>query len=111
MPRDPRPDDLARAAAGEPPEPLGTEAETVGAVKYWRDTKGYGAIASAATAPWDIWCHFSAIEGTGYKELVPGEPVAVRYYRANQESFRYLALTVRRLTTESGKVGASPGAG
>lgn len=105
MPRDPRPDDLARAAAGEPPEPLYTVAETVGTVKYWRDDKGYGAIASEATAPWDIWCHFSAIEGSGFKELTPGERVHVDYYRANQESFRYLAERVRRLETGVGEGG------
>jgi cold shock CspA family protein len=97
MPRDPRPDDRARAAAGEPPELLNTEADTVGTVKYWREDKGYGAIASEATAPWDIWCHFSAVEMTGYKALVPGERVAVHYYRKNQESFRYVADRVRPL--------------
>src|ERR1044071_1362636 len=106
-----RPDDLARGSAGAPSEAIGTRAETIGVVKYWRDTKGYGAISSEATAPWDIWCHFSAIEGTGYKDLVPGEPVVVRYYRANQESYRYLALTVRRLAPERGESGPSPGAG
>ena len=77
MPREPRPDDLARAAAGEPPEPLYTEADTIGTVKYWRDDKGYGAISSEATAPWDIWCHFSAVEMPGFKSLVPGERVEV----------------------------------
>ena len=97
MPREPRPDDLARAAAGEPPEPLHTKAHTIGTVKYWRDTKGYGAISSEATAPWDIWCAFSAIEMEGFRSLVPGERVAVHYYRANQESFRYIAERVRRL--------------
>jgi CspA family cold shock protein len=111
MPRDPRPDDLARAAAGEPPDPLGTEADTVGVVKYWRDDKGYGAIANETTAPWDIWCHFSAIQMDGYKALVPGERVAVHYYRANQESFRYLALTVRRLDGATDESASVRGAG
>ena len=96
MPREPRPDDRARAAAGEPPE-LPTEADTIGTVKYWRENKGYGAIASAATAPWDIWCHFSAVEMAGYKTLVPGERVAVHYHRKNQESFRYVADRARPL--------------
>jgi len=109
MPRLSQPDDHARDAAGEPPEPLGTEAEGLGCVKFWRDTKGYGAIACEATAPRDIWCHFSAIEGTGYKALVPGERVAVHYCRADQESLRYLALAVRRVAQES--LESSPGAG
>jgi CspA family cold shock protein len=100
MPREPQADDLARAAAGEPPEPLYTKADTIGTVKYWRDTKGYGAIASDATAPWDIWSSFSAVETEGFKTLIPGERVAVHYYRGNQESFRYIAIRVRRLDSQ-----------
>jgi cold shock CspA family protein len=138
MDREKRPDDVARAAAGVPPEPLGTRARTIGTVKWWRGEKGYGAIASAATAPWDIWCHFSNVEqaqfytlpsgervrvtrdddgriflpsgeqlvsgyvqGEGFVELRPGESVEVVYDRANQESFRYVARTVRRLNATS----------
>ena len=111
MSREPRPDDLARAAAGDPRDPLGTEADALGTVKYWREDKGYGAIASEATAPWDIWCHFSAIEMEGFKTLVPGERVAVHYYRADQESFRYIAQQVRRLGDETGEAGSVRGAG
>ena len=111
MPREPRPDDLARAAAGEPRDPLGAEGDTVGVVKYWRDAKGNGAIASDATAPWDIWCSFSAIEMEGFRYLVPGERVAVRYYRADQESFRYIAIRVRRLGGAVGNSASSQGAG
>jgi cold shock CspA family protein len=136
MHREKRPDDLAREAAGAPPEPLGTRATTVGTVKWWRGEKGYGAIATAATAPWDIWCHFGHVdqpqfytlpsgervpvtrdvdgriflpsgeqlrsgyvEGEGFIELRPGEPVEVVYVRADQESFRYVARFVRRLDT------------
>ncbi len=66
-------------------------------MKWWRATKGHGVIAAAEIAPWDIWCHFAAIEGTGYKELEAGERVEVDFYRANQESFKYIAERVRRL--------------
>ena len=111
MPRDPRPDDLARAAAGEPPEPLYTEADTIGTVTYWRDDKGYGAIASEATTPWDIWCHFSAVEMPGFKSLVPGQRVAVHYHRANQASFRYVARQVRPLESSAGEPESSADAG
>ena len=86
MARVPRPDDLARAAAGEPTEPLNTTADGVGTVKYWRDDKGYGVIACAATAPWDIWCHFSAIDAPGFRALAAGQPVAVHYVRVDQEA-------------------------
>jgi cold shock CspA family protein len=61
--RESRPDDLAREAAGTPPEPLGNQTTTIGTVKWWRQDKGYGAIATDATAPWDVWCHISAFDG------------------------------------------------
>lgn len=69
---------------------------TVGTVKYWKVEKGYGAIVSEATSPWDIWCHFGAIDASGFRELIPGERVIVEYTRADQGAFRYLAETVRR---------------
>jgi cold shock protein len=94
----PRPDDLARATAGEPPEPLYTQATAEGTVKWWRSEKGTGAIACDATDPWDIWGHFSAIEMTGFKTLTPGERVHVEYHRGNQGSFRYVADRIVRLT-------------
>jgi CspA family cold shock protein len=97
MDRDPPPDVLARQAAPEPSEPLYTVRTAEGTVKRWRDEKGTGVIASAATAPWDIWCHFSALEMPGFKSLTPGERVEVAYVRTNRESFRYVAERVRRL--------------
>ncbi len=75
----------------------------VGTVKYWRDAKGTGAIATEATAPWDIWCHFSAIEGPGFRTLVPGERVEVAYYRGEQGRFKYVAERVRRLDRLRGR--------
>jgi CspA family cold shock protein len=67
-------------------------------VKFWRDDKGYGVIESADTAPWDIWSHFSAIDATGFKSLTVGERVEVTYHRANQDSYRYVAERVRRVS-------------
>ena len=49
------PDDRARAAAPVPSEPWFVERTTTGIVKWWRGDKGYGAIATAVTSPWDIW--------------------------------------------------------
>jgi len=96
MDRDFAADDAARAAAGEPTEPLGTSASALGIVKYWKSEKGYGAIASDATSPWDIWCHFMHIEGSGFRELIPGEQVSVEYERLNHGAYRYQAIRVRR---------------
>jgi CspA family cold shock protein len=65
--------------------------------KWWREDKGYGVIATDRTAPWDVWCHFSAIDVEGYRNLSSGESVVVEYVRANQQSFKYLARWVRPL--------------
>ena len=81
-----------------PPQPLGTQAATIGTVKYWREEKGYGVISSEATAPWDIWCHFTHIvDMPGFRSLNPGQKVEVEYIRMDQESFRFIATRVRRL--------------
>jgi cold shock protein len=92
-----RPDKIAREAASQPTEPIGTEDATIGTVKWWRDAKGYGAIATEKTAPWDIWCHFGRIQEEGFRSLTPGDRVHVEYVRTDQESFKYVALSVRRL--------------
>ena len=98
MQRPKRPDDLAREAAGVPPQPLGSVATTIGTVKYWREEKGYGVIASDATAPRDIWRHFMHIvDMPGFRSLEPGQRVDVEYVRMDQESFRFIATRVRRL--------------
>jgi len=100
-----RPGDILRETAGEPEEPLGTRKVAIGTVKYWRDDKGHGVIASDATAPWDIWCHFGQIEDmSGYRAFLPGQRVEVEYVRVNQESFRYRAARARLLPDE-GRVG------
>ena len=135
MSREKRPDEIARDPAPEPPEPLYPRRTTVGTVKYWRDDKGHGVTASDDTTPWDIWCHFEAIERKGgiatlpsgerfevtydedgraysptgeqvisgyiehseFASLQAGERVEVTYYRADQNSFKYVAQRVRRL--------------
>jgi len=93
-----RPDDLAREAAGEPSQPIGSMATTIGTVKYWLEEKGFGVIASDATAPWDIWCHFMHIvDMPGFRSLEPGQRVEVAYIRMDQETFRFIATRARLL--------------
>jgi CspA family cold shock protein len=75
-------------------EPLGAVSTTTGTCKWWRDEHGYGAIATKATAPFDVWCHFSALEMEGFRLLTPGQAVRVQYERADQDSFRYRAIHV-----------------
>lgn len=45
-----------------------------GTVKWFDNKKGFGFIESA-TASGDIFIHFSAIEGDGFKTLEEGDPV------------------------------------
>jgi len=45
-----------------------------GVVKWFNATKGYGFITPDDGSP-DVFVHFSAIEGTGYRELTEGERV------------------------------------
>ncbi len=44
-----------------------------GTVKWFNNTKGYGFIAREGGA--DIFVHFSAIEGNGYRSLTEGQTV------------------------------------
>jgi cold shock protein len=90
-------DDRARQEAPVPAEPFGTRRTALGTVKWWRPAKGYGVIACERLRLWDIWCHFSAIDAEGFRNLTDGELVEVEYIRMDRESFKYVALRVRRL--------------
>ena len=45
-----------------------------GEVKWFNNAKGWGFIMPEGGGE-DIFVHFSAIHGTGYKTLVPGQQV------------------------------------
>ena len=45
-----------------------------GTVKWFNATKGYGFLTPDDGTP-DVFVHFSAIEGTGYRELTEGQRV------------------------------------
>jgi CspA family cold shock protein len=45
-----------------------------GIVKWFNNAKGYGFLKQDGLEE-DIFCHFSAIEGNGYKTLVEGQRV------------------------------------
>ena len=95
-----RADAILRETAAEPTEPIGTKARTTGVVKWWNDQRGYGAIATTHTDPWDIWCGFAHIEATGPRSLTEGQLVEVEYFRVDQDSFKYVATRVRPLAGE-----------
>lgn len=72
----------------------------IGTVKFFRPEKGWGAIAAAELPDGcDVWVHFSAIEGEGFRELAAGDRVEFDYESAQQDSFRYRATRVRRIDT------------
>jgi cold shock CspA family protein len=76
LPKDPELNESARLSARPPAEPIGTRHTATGIVKWWKDDKGYGAIACADTAPWDIWFHYSTFPRQGIATLPSGEKVA-----------------------------------
>lgn len=45
-----------------------------GTVKWFNDAKGFGFIQQESGA--DVFAHFSAISGTGFKSLVEGQQVS-----------------------------------
>ncbi|HEX7815702.1 cold-shock protein [Dyella sp.] len=50
-----------------------SEREEEGTVKWFNDAKGFGFI-SRASGP-DVFVHFRAIQGTGFKSLKEGQKV------------------------------------
>jgi CspA family cold shock protein len=65
-----------------------------GTVKWFNSEKGYGFI-SQETGP-DVFVHFSAIEGNGYRNLEENEKVE---FEVNQGPKGLQAANVRRLGT------------
>ena len=71
----------------------------IGIVKFYKAEKGWGAITSDdLPGPGDAFVHFSAVEGTGYRELTAGDTVEFDVEPARQDSFDYVATRVRHLS-------------
>ncbi|MCU1737041.1 MULTISPECIES: cold-shock protein [Pseudomonas] len=48
-----------------------------GTVKWFNDAKGFGFITTDDGSP-DVFVHFKAIQGTGFKSLAEGQKVSFR---------------------------------
>ena len=65
-----------------------------GTVVTWHDEKGWGVLASPEVDG-QVWAHFSNIRGSGYRSLVPGQPVRFTYITPGQDGFPHRATTVQ----------------
>ena len=74
-----------------------------GTVKWFNETKGYGFIAQE-DGP-DVFVHFSAIQGDGFKTLTDGQKVEFRHRRTKRPSGRERRSAV---TTETKKAREGP---
>ena len=72
-----------------------------GTVKWFNSEKGYGFI-SQESGP-DVFVHFSAIEGNGYRNLEENEKVE---FEVNQGPKGLQAANVRRLGAQPGAQGS-----
>jgi CspA family cold shock protein len=64
-----------------------------GTVKWFNATKGYGFVTPDDGTP-DVFVHVSAIDGSGYRELIEGERVE---FEQTQGQKGPQATKVRRL--------------
>jgi len=65
-------------------------------VKSWSDEEGWGVLVSPEVDA-DIWAHFSAIDGPGYRELAVGQKVTFEVEDLGgpvQDGYRFRATRV-----------------
>ncbi|MDF2180018.1 cold-shock protein [Aliiglaciecola sp. CAU 1673] len=58
-------------------------AKTTGTVKWFNEEKGFGFIAQEGTGK-DVFVHFRAISGDGFKTLAEGQQVAFEIEQGNK---------------------------
>lgn len=59
--------------SSSPGSAIGTDSRISGTVKWFNDAKGYGFLTREGGP--DVFVHFSAIQGDGFKSLTEGDNV------------------------------------
>ena len=65
-----------------------------GTVKWFSEERGYGFISPDSTVEEDVFVHYTAIEGSGFRSLEEGERVS--YELTQGRDGRVQAANVRR---------------
>lgn len=63
--------------------------------KSWNDDEGWGVLTAEAL-PGEVFSHFSAIDGPGYRALEPGERVMLEWEAPGQDGYPFRATRVVR---------------
>ena len=66
----------------------------IGTVKWFNEAKGYGFISND-DGTGDVFVHFSAIQGDGFKTLVEGQKVSYDTEPDPKDSRKLRAINVR----------------
>lgn len=64
-----------------------------GTVKWFNETKGFGFISNDETGE-DVFVHFSAIVGDGFKSLTEGQHVTYGTEQDPKDSRKFRAINV-----------------
>ncbi len=78
-----------------------------GRVRVWRRDQGWGVLDSEQT-PGGCWAHFSVVRMPGFKELRVEQEVEFEWVHANQDGYRYRAVSVS--PTDEGETPDGPAA-
>jgi CspA family cold shock protein len=67
-----------------------------GTVREWRDEEGWGVLDFSELGE-PCWVHFSVIHMDGFRHLSPGTEVTAWVEGAQQDGYRYRAVSVTPL--------------